>query len=142
MRNLKAILMEEGLIRPSRKASPDLDFGTFRDVCAKLMASYGPSYAPLAKLIANRGADDLVGRTHISISKMLRQDRWSGDLSDIGEFSDLLNDLMGEIVSDNTGDWRRPMDAVDRSPLDMRDSVAKPDWKITPKLLSRVLSRM
>ncbi len=142
MRNLKAILMEEGLIRSSRKASADLDFGTFRDVCSKLMASYGPSYAPLAKLIANRGADDLVKRAHIRISNMLRQDGWSGDLSDIGEFSDLLNDLMGEIVRDNTGDFNRPMDAFDRRPSDMLEEVPKPSWQLTSKLLSRVLSRM
>lgn len=145
MRNLKAILVSEGLIQspPSRRASGvSLDFSTFRTLCSNLMAGYGPSYAPFAKLVATGGADSLVRGSYARIVRMLASDGWDGDITYLGEFSDLLNDLMGNIISENSGDFRRPYDAFDRDPSDMLEKVSRPSWQVTEKVLPRVLARM
>lgn len=143
MRNLKAILVSEGLMKGSRRASGvSLDFSTFRALCSNLMAGYGTIYAPFAKLIARGDADSLVRGSYARIVRMLASDGWDGDITYLGEFSDLLNDLMGSIISENSGDFRRPYDAFDRRPSDMLEEVSRPTWQVTGKVLSQVLARM
>ncbi len=145
MRNLRAILVSEGLMKgsPSRRASEvSLDFSTFRALCSNLMAGYGSSYVPFAKLIARGDADSFVRGSYARIVRMLASDGWDGEITYLGEFSDLLNDLMGRIISENSGDFRRPYDAFDRRPADMLEEVSPPTWQVTGKILSQVLARM
>lgn len=146
MRNLKAILISEGLIKriPPRKAfgSGSLDLATFRTLCSDLMAGYGPEYILYSKLIAKGGTEGLLRESHARIIRMLRSDGWDGDLSYLTEFGGDLNDLTVDIIKDNSGDSRRPLDAFDRRPTEMLEAVPYPTTKNTMTVLRRVLSRM